>query len=72
MVAPSCNLTEHEYNATPFLTSIQVALKARVANLPRIFSLTHLLDTWEMSVRACSPKKLNDRAVCQLSVMMGV
>lgn len=73
MVAPGCNLTEHEYNATPFLTSVQFAFKARVANLPRIFSLTHLLDTWEMSVRqSCSPKKLNETSHSQLSVMLGV
>lgn len=73
MVAPSCNMTKHEYNATPFLTSVQVAFTARVSKLPRIFSLTHLLDTWEMSVRqACSPKKLNETTQCQLSVMLGV
>lgn len=73
MVAPSCNMTKHEYNATPFLTSVQVAFTARVSKLPRIFSLTHLLDTWEMSVRqACSPKKLNETTHCSLSVMLGV
>lgn len=72
MVAPSCNLAKHEYNATAFLTSVQEAYTARASKLPRIFSLTHILDTWEMSVRqACSPKKLN-QTQCQLSVMMGV
>lgn len=71
MVAPSCNMTKHEYNATPFLTSVQVAFTARVSKLPRVFSLTHLLDTWEMAVRqACCPKKLNEHS--QLSVMLGV
>lgn len=73
MVSPSCNLTKHEYDATPFLSSVQTAFVSRVAKLPRIFSLTHFLDAWEMSVRqACSPKKLNETSHCQLSVMMGV
>ena len=72
MVAPSCHMAQHEYNATPFLTSVEAAFTARVSKLPRIFSLTHLLDTWEMAVRqACSPKKIQETQ-CQLSVMMGV
>lgn len=54
--APSCKLIEQEYNATPFLISVQGALIARISKLPKLFSLSHLLDTWEMSVRqACSP-----------------
>ena len=56
--SPSCCLTENEYNATPFLVSVQKSLLSRVAKLPKMFSLSHLLDTWEISVRqACSPNK---------------
>lgn len=70
MVSPSCSMTEHEYNTTPFLTSIRAAFISRVSKLPRIYSMTHVLDTWEMSVRqACSPKKLKE-AVCPFSLLM--
>lgn len=56
MVAPACKLIEQEYNATPFLLRVQSALVARIAKLPHMHSLSHLLDTWEMSVRqACAP-----------------
>ncbi|XP_041776687.1 mediator of RNA polymerase II transcription subunit 15 [Anopheles merus] len=54
--APSCSLIEQEYNATPFLILVQKSLMARICKLPGLFTLSHLLDTWEMSVRqACSP-----------------
>lgn len=54
--SPSCTLIEQEYNATPFLIQVQKAFLARICKLPEMFSLSHLLDTWEMSVRqACSP-----------------
>lgn len=70
MVSPSCKLIEQEYNSTPFLISVQGALAARVSKLPKLFSLTHLLDTWEMAVRmACSPKRIEPTSI---SVMMGV
>jgi len=69
--APSCNLNEQEYNATPFLISIQNALVARISKLPKQFSLSHLLDTWEMSVRqACSPALLNN--ISTTSVLLGM
>uniref|UniRef100_A0A182WGV3 Mediator of RNA polymerase II transcription subunit 15 n=1 Tax=Anopheles minimus TaxID=112268 RepID=A0A182WGV3_9DIPT len=56
LTAPSCSLIEQEYNATPFLILVQKSLMARICKLPGLFTLSHLLDTWEMSVRqACSP-----------------
>lgn len=68
--APSCKLIEQEYNATPFLISVQGALVARISKLPKQFSLSHLLDTWEMSVRqACSPNRINPTAT---SVLLGI
>ncbi|XP_062549105.1 mediator of RNA polymerase II transcription subunit 15 [Armigeres subalbatus] len=54
--SPTCSLIEQEYNATPFLIQVQKSFLARICKLPEMFSLSHLLDTWEMSVRqACSP-----------------
>lgn len=54
--APLCNIIEHDYSATPFLLAVQKALNSRISKLPRQYSLSHLLDTWAMSVRqACSP-----------------
>lgn len=70
MTSPNCKLIEYEYNSTPFLMSVQSALSARVSKLPKLFSLTHLLDTWEMAVRmACSPNRIQPTAT---SVLMGV
>uniref|UniRef100_A0A6B2EAP3 Mediator of RNA polymerase II transcription subunit 15 n=1 Tax=Phlebotomus kandelakii TaxID=1109342 RepID=A0A6B2EAP3_9DIPT len=68
--APTCNLMEQEYNATPFLVAVQKALTARISKLPRQFSLSHLLDTWEMSVRqACAPVVVNPS---QTTVLLGI
>lgn len=54
--SPSCTLIEQEYNATPFLIQVQKSFLARICKLPEMFSLSHLLDAWEMSVRqACAP-----------------
>ncbi|KAL9708070.1 hypothetical protein quinque_011588 [Culex quinquefasciatus] len=54
--SPTCSLIEQEYNATPFLVQVQQSFLARICKLPEMFSLSHLLDTWEMSVRqACAP-----------------
>ncbi|CAD6999010.1 unnamed protein product [Ceratitis capitata] len=68
-VSPSCALTQHEYGTTPFLKAVQDAFKARIAKLPKLYSLSHLLDTWEMSVRqACSPSTKN---VLDLAAVFG-
>lgn len=70
--SPTCSLIEHEYSATSFLYNIQQALVARVCKLPKLFSLSHLLDTWEMSVRqACSPT-LTGASPTEISVLLGV
>uniref|UniRef100_A0A182IJT2 Mediator of RNA polymerase II transcription subunit 15 n=1 Tax=Anopheles atroparvus TaxID=41427 RepID=A0A182IJT2_ANOAO len=58
-IAPRCSLIELHYNpvfdnGTPFL--ILKTFMARFCKLPWFFTLSYLLDTWEMSVRqACSP-----------------
>lgn len=52
--APTCQMTAHEYNATQFLSAVQTALLARIKKLPKHFSVSQLLDTWEMSVRQAS------------------
>lgn len=71
--APSCKLIEQEYNATPFLISVQGALIARISKLPKLFSLSHLLDTWEMSVRqACSPALNAQINPTTTSVLLGI
>ncbi|KAH8412346.1 hypothetical protein KR009_001394 [Drosophila setifemur] len=70
--APDCSLTEQEYSATPFLQTVQQALVARLSKLPKNYSLSHLLDTWEMAVRqACSPQA-KPKAICEFTTMLGV
>lgn len=54
LTPPRCVMAPHEYEATTFLCAVQKALNARIAKLPRRFSLSQLLDTWEMSVRQAS------------------
>lgn len=51
---PRCILSQHEYMATDFLLAIHKALSLRIRKLPSKFSLSQLLDTWEMSVRQAS------------------
>ena len=51
---PRCHLSEA--SATPFLARLESALASRVSKLPAKFTISQLLDTWEMSVRqACAP-----------------
>lgn len=52
--SPTCHMASHEYNATKFLSAVQDALLSRVKKLPKHFSVSQLLDTWEMSVRQAS------------------
>jgi mediator of RNA polymerase II transcription subunit 15 len=53
---PQCDTSSDEYDSTPFLQCIQRALLSRLMMMPDKFSITSLLDTWEMSVRqACAP-----------------
>lgn len=54
--SPTCTLNKQEYTATAFLTSVEKSLASRIGKLPKLHSLSHILDTWEMAVRqACSP-----------------
>ncbi|XP_076364465.1 mediator of RNA polymerase II transcription subunit 15-like isoform X2 [Tachypleus tridentatus] len=54
---PLCNAHKPEYESTPFLQTIQKNLTLRLSNMSEKFSVTSLLDMWEMSVRqACSPR----------------
>lgn len=69
---PSCTLQEHEMNATQFLKSIQKIFSARMLKMPSLYSLSHVLDTWEMAIRqACSPTNNLD-SVSVACVTLGV
>ncbi|XP_022918876.2 mediator of RNA polymerase II transcription subunit 15 isoform X1 [Onthophagus taurus] len=54
VTSPKCHMAAHEYNATEFLSVVQSVLLARIKKLPKHFSVSQLLDTWEMSVRQAS------------------
>ncbi|XP_063700460.1 mediator of RNA polymerase II transcription subunit 15 [Culicoides brevitarsis] len=67
--SPEC-FVESEYEGTDFLKTVQQALTARILKLPKIFTLSQLLDTWEMALRqACAPKLV---APTQVGVIMNV
>ncbi|XP_016842407.1 mediator of RNA polymerase II transcription subunit 15 isoform X1 [Nasonia vitripennis] len=66
-IPPRCVLTSHEY-ATPYLSAVQKGLDARLAKLPKRYSISQLLDTWEMSVRqASAPKAHQHQSLQQIS-----
>ncbi|XP_071630221.1 mediator of RNA polymerase II transcription subunit 15-like isoform X1 [Temnothorax longispinosus] len=67
---PRCVMAPHEYEATTFLCAVQKALNVRIAKLPRRFSLSQLLDTWEMSVRQASAPK--ETSITASTVLMGL
>lgn len=70
LTPPRCVMAPYEYEATTFLCTVQKALNARIAKLPRRFSLSQLLDTWEMSVRqASAPTQMS---VTASTVLMGL
>lgn len=70
--SPTCKFLEQEINATAFFGEMQQMFELHVAKLPAFFSLTYLLDTWEMAIRhACSPKK-TPALVNATSVALGV
>ncbi|PBC33231.1 mediator of RNA polymerase II transcription subunit 15 isoform X2 [Apis cerana] len=69
LTPPRCVMAPHEY-ATTFLCAVQKALNARITKLPRRFSVSQLLDTWEMSVRqASAPSQI---PVTASTVLMGL
>ncbi|XP_051168893.1 mediator of RNA polymerase II transcription subunit 15 [Leptopilina boulardi] len=53
LTPPRCVMAPHEYT-TAFLSGVKDALTARISKLPKQFSVSQLLDTWEMSVRQAS------------------
>ncbi|KAF8782103.1 Mediator of RNA polymerase II transcription like protein [Argiope bruennichi] len=54
---PQCYTTKDEYESTSILQNIQQVLSTRLSTMPQKYSITSLLDTWEMSVRqACASK----------------
>lgn len=57
--SPTCHMASHEYNATKFLSAVQTALLSRIKKLPKHFSVSQLLDTWEMSVRQASSPSIS-------------
>ncbi|XP_066597395.1 mediator of RNA polymerase II transcription subunit 15-like isoform X2 [Prorops nasuta] len=70
LTPPRCVMAPHEY-ATSFLSAVQKALNARMTKLPRRYSVSQLLDTWEMSVRQASA--LTQTApVTSTTVLMGL
>ncbi|KAK2584971.1 hypothetical protein KPH14_002559 [Odynerus spinipes] len=69
LTPPRCVMTPHEY-ATTFLCAVQKALNARITKLPRRFSVSQLLDTWEMSVRQASAP--TQTPVVASTVLMGL
>ncbi|XP_022093236.1 mediator of RNA polymerase II transcription subunit 15-like [Acanthaster planci] len=50
-VSPQCDTSTHEYNQTPFLLSVQRTLSSQLKRMPDKFSLTQMLDVWEMCIR---------------------
>lgn len=68
--APTCHMASHEYNATKFLSDVQTALLARIKKLPKNFSVSQLLDTWEMSVRQASAP--TNTALSSFAILMGM
>ncbi|XP_078045603.1 mediator of RNA polymerase II transcription subunit 15-like isoform X1 [Augochlora pura] len=69
LTPPRCVMAPHEY-ATTFLCAVQKALNARITKLPRRFSVSQLLDTWEMSVRQASAP--SQTPVTASTVLMGL
>ncbi|GFY48395.1 mediator of RNA polymerase II transcription subunit 15 [Trichonephila inaurata madagascariensis] len=56
---PQCYTTKDEYESTSILQNIQQVLSTRLSTMPQKYSITSLLDTWEMSVRqACASKPI--------------
>lgn len=68
---PRCHLSEA--SATPFLTRLESALASRISKLPAKFTISQLLDTWEMSVRqACAPLPPAPSSTTPTSVLLGL
>ncbi|XP_044766081.1 mediator of RNA polymerase II transcription subunit 15 isoform X2 [Coccinella septempunctata] len=68
--SPVCHTNSQEYNATAFLSAVEQALLWRIQKLQKNFSVSQLLDTWEMSVRQAASGN-NTRVAAEL-VLMGL
>ncbi|PSN43410.1 hypothetical protein C0J52_02626 [Blattella germanica] len=66
---PRCHMATHEHSSTQFLSAVQKALASRIRKLPSRFSVSQLLDTWEMSVRQASAP--TQTPVSATTVLMG-
>ncbi|XP_065202466.1 mediator of RNA polymerase II transcription subunit 15-like [Planococcus citri] len=67
--SPKCNMSDYEYGATSFLQMIQDALQARISKLPARFTVSQLLDSWEMSVReTCSADRISEVGMTPLLI----
>lgn len=70
--SPTCTFLEHEINSTKFFNEVQDSFAKHVAQLPTFYTLSHLLETWELAIRhACSPNK-NTKVISSLSVALGI
>lgn len=49
--SPICTLLDHDFNATPFFAAIQKSFATRMFKTASVYSLSHVLDKLEMSVR---------------------
>ena len=67
---PRCHMAPHEHGSTQFLSAVQKALASRIRKLPSRFSVSQLLDTWEMSVRQASAP--TQTPVSAATVLMGL
>ncbi|KAK9890189.1 hypothetical protein WA026_008990 [Henosepilachna vigintioctopunctata] len=67
---PKCHTNSQEYNATGFLSAVENALLGRIQKLPKHFSVSQLLDTWEMSVRQAASG--NNAKISTELLMMGL
>ncbi|XP_033627548.1 mediator of RNA polymerase II transcription subunit 15-like isoform X4 [Asterias rubens] len=52
-ISPHCETSTQEYNQTPFLLSVQRTLLSQLKRMPDRFSLTQMLDVWEMCIHKC-------------------
>ncbi|XP_045481242.1 mediator of RNA polymerase II transcription subunit 15-like isoform X2 [Harmonia axyridis] len=68
--SPVCHTNSQEYNATAFLSAVEQALLWRIQKLPKNFSVSQLLDTWEMSVRQAASG--NTTKVAAELILMGL
>ena len=69
LTPPRCVMAPHEYTTT-FLSGVKEALSARISKLPKQFSVSQLLDTWEMSVRQASAP--SSKTPNTTGVLMGI